>query len=145
MKAIERLEALLDERDAKIAELQEKVDEHEDREAWSWTRHRTTEKETDERLPVPRLEIRWEPADENRYNWHARYFLVHRHLLGNIVSVPMGYTRRGGGGEPVRDSEVETPFRDGCHIAHDAAHLGLPAFAVYGDKVTKIEPRKAKS
>lgn len=144
LTAVQRLEELLNERDERIAELEAKLDEEEeerDDRAWMWTKHSKSEEK--ESLPVPRLEIRWTP--EGRfpgYNWLASYNLVYQHLLGHVMVVPLGSTKQGGGDArgPVRDGKVETPFRDGVHIMHDAWALRLPAYAICGGVVTKVEP-----
>jgi hypothetical protein len=53
----------------------------------------------------------------------------------------MGTTRRDSQHEPIReDYSVDTPFRDGVHIRRDAHILGLPAFAIYGERCTQLEP-----
>lgn len=150
LTAVERLEEMLNERDARIEELEGRIEELEgrigdwedsrDEDAWFWTRHEKVDDK--DGLPVPRLEIRWTPLGRGRYNWLASYNLAYRHLLGHVMSVPLGATRQSGGDErgPVREGKVETPFRDGVHIMHDAWALKLPAYAVCGDVVTKIEP-----
>lgn len=141
LTAIDRLEAMLNERDEELAELRAEKQAREDEEHFGWTRHL---KPPESDLPVPRLELRWTAIGEPGWTWLARYCLVYRHFLGHLVAVPLGETRRGGadGRAPIdRDGRVETPFRDGAHLACDAATLGLPAFAVYGDTATRIEPR----
>lgn len=96
----------------------------------------------------PRLEITWARSTEPGYDWLATYELVlpvratdirdEEHRRG-FLRIPMGATRRGGSQEPIdKDGNVETPFRDGCHIRWDAAVLGLEAWAVYGDRRTQI-------
>jgi hypothetical protein len=136
--AIERLESECNRLEAEASALRAKLSEHESTEAWRWTRHQRHD--SDGGLPVPRLELRWEPIDERGYNWRALYSLVHRHFLGHYVTVPMGETRVGGMREPLRDGEVDLPFRDGVHIKHDMRELNVPGFAIYGDHVTKLDP-----
>lgn len=148
MSAVERLEEMLNARDAEIAELNEKLSECEnqmDGDVWGWTRHSKSDEAID--LPVPRLEMRWEEMDGpdgGGFNWRCRYDLIYRHFLGHVMRVPLGMTRVGNhsGRPPVSGGVVETPFRDGSHIAHDAHCLRLPAFAICGDVVTKLEPRE---
>lgn len=138
LTAVERLEELLNERDERIAELEAEAEAKKLVEDWAWVRH-TQPAETD--LPVPRLEMRWTQRDQ--WNWVARYGLVYRHFLGHLVHVPFGETTRNGSGarSPITEGKVDTPFRDGAHIACDAARLKLPAFAICGDVVTCIEPQ----
>lgn len=92
-------------------------------------------------LPVPRLEIVWQTRHGDWVECEAAYRLVYRHFLGHIVTLPIGLTRRSGGpgDRPVRGGVVETPYREGSHIRHDAAHLGLPAFAICEGTVTPLE------
>jgi hypothetical protein len=150
----------LEARDAQIEELEEEKEElrnafsileerRDNGDEWSWRHIRrleASEKEWDLEdklltpknydLPVPRLEIRWRDSDDG-YNQLVDYGLVMRHLLGHILFVPISSTRIGGGGVPDAWSDeqkelhlLRTPFRDGCHMAHDAAALGLPCYVV---------------
>lgn len=133
--------------EGRISELEEKLESAEtsarfnsDVEKWFWTRHR--EDWPDRGLPVPRLEMLWTDMSGTWSRMEALYVLVYRHWgTDKLMAVPMGLTRRdGGGGRPVTPSRgVDTPFRDGAHIRHDAAQLGLPAYAVCGDDVTEVK------
>jgi hypothetical protein len=139
MTALERLESLLDERDRRIAELEERVraltDESE--RTWEWARHQLLE--DDSALPVPRLEIRCRNLGD-WYNWEWRYGIVYRHLTGTVVFVPLGHTKvRGDGRPPIRgDGSIRLPFRDGAHVYHDMKQLGLPGFAILEDRVEPL-------
>ena len=143
---LERLKELLDEKDRLLNEKDSEIvslnDQIESEQRWResyWTRH---QKRTDDGgLPVPRLEIRWEPADEARdgYNWVANYCLIYRHFLGDIIAVPLGQTKVTSQMSLVQEGKVGTPFRDGAHIRNDAQHLGLPAFAVCGEVKTLLD------
>ena len=68
MTGLERLENLLDEKDRRIEELEERVraltDESE--RIWDWARHQLME--DDSTLPMPRLEIRCRNLGD-WYNW----------------------------------------------------------------------------
>lgn len=93
--------------------------------------YKITEDENDG-MPVPRLEIRWTKENPNG-NWGrrvARYSLVYRHYLKNLVSIPLGMTTVTGPDEKPTTSDM--PFRDGVHIIHDKEQLGLPAYVVVG-------------
>lgn len=141
--AIERLEDLLNKRDEEIADLRTKIrkqEDEDDEEAWLWTRH--TESKEAEGLPVPRLEIRWTTLGRGMWNWLASYNFVYRHFLGQVIVVPLGRTRVGAGCErtPVTGGQVDLPYREGVHIRHDAWALRLPAYAICGNVVNKIEP-----
>jgi hypothetical protein len=141
LSAVERLEALLDARDAEVARLGAELrrrDEADEDAAWSWARHYVSAEA--EGLPVPRLEIRWSRIGGGEWNWLATYGLVYRHLLGHVVVVPLGMTRVGGAGEPLTDGQVDVPFREGAHALHDSLELGLPAFAVFEGRVRLVAP-----
>lgn len=145
LTAIERLEALLDEKDAIIAKFEAEDyerSEEADADAWKWTKHSTSDEK--DGLPVPRLEIRWRPLGSDEWNWFAAYDLIYRHLLGHVVRIPIGGTRRGGGkSPPLHEGKVETPFRDGAHIRCEMRTLNLPGYAICGDIINKLEPAKA--
>ena len=142
MKALQRLEELLDERDARIEELCNELEELKESEKadWKWVRHRTLKSNPD-KLPVPRLEIRAHNDSGDWYNWRWEYSLIYKHLLGHLVLVPLGSTTcNGGRGKPPmwENGNINTPFRDGVHIAHDAKALNLPAFAICDGRIRKL-------
>jgi hypothetical protein len=155
----ERLQELLDKKDEELEALQEKVDTHDNeetrerlREEWKWTHH-TFLKQDDVVLPVPRLEMRWVTQDDRGYNRICWYYLVYKHLLDDIVKVPLGSTRvNGGSSEPFYDGKhaanpepkIDVPFRDGAHIANEARQLRLPAFVIWEDKVQEILPEEER-
>lgn len=94
-----------------------------------------------ERLPVPRLEIRWRRVEQDaRYNWEAWYCLVYRHLLGEILFVPLGREKvwRGAKQPLVEGGVVDTPFRNGAHILYDMLNLNLPGYVVCEGVVTTL-------
>ena len=139
--AIERLEQLLDDKDEEIEALQMKLHEAERELEFDagWCRHRVYEKPGDAPspdLPVPRLEIRWSGATDGRNEIEAIYSLVYRHLLDQIVFVPLGKTGSTGAlANRIRGHIVETPFRDGCHFANEMRQLNLRGFVIAGDRV----------
>lgn len=142
LTALERLEELLDERDQELDELRCKVQELEDTSEldWRWARHIEHKEDLSPSLPVPRLEIRWSemPKDENGYSIQAQYSLVYRHLLGQICFIPLGLTRSSGSLANRTREGVETPFRDGAHLANEMKQLNLRAFAICGNQVEEI-------
>lgn len=153
--AVERLEELLNEKDAELEELRAKVEADEDRDAYRWTRHRRVPKDDDApNLPVPRLQIRIVPLDKSWESREAVYELVYRHFLGragighggdpDLIAIPLSVTRiSGGNGEPpIYDGKIDLPFRDGTHIIADAGHLKLPMFVLCNGVVQPIEPRE---
>lgn len=139
------------ERDATIEELQTKIDEQERildiDDATLWRARPWTE----DGLPVPRIELRWSVTGRSEAT--ALLVLVYRHLLDHHEGVVLGQTRCNGGsydeerldGKPAfhayHGKGLETPFRDGVHMAHNAKHLGLRAFITTeaGD-ATEIDP-----
>lgn len=145
MDTIKRLEELLDQKDARIEALESEIEKLENqlREAESgWCLH--TKLDRKQELPVPRLEIVYRPLGEREgYEWSSYetvYRMVYRHLVGDIMSVPLGRTEicGHGSGPPLRDGRLRLPFRDGAHICSDMAHLRLPGFAVCGDHVDDL-------
>lgn len=90
-------------------------------------------------LPLPRLEMRWFKLYEYQEDWSSYrvvYSMVFCHLLDHCISIPLGMTTVQGGGKhrpPPWEGEVEIllPHRDGAHLHHDAAHLRMPAFAIF--------------
>jgi len=138
MKAIERLEQLLDEKDGELEELQKKLDDIEDRDKWSWCKHSIIEDEGDG-LPVPRLEIRHESLSEDGYLSEWRYSLIYKHFLGHLVCVPLGHTGRQGSSIVIdRNGNLMLPFRDGAHIASDSQTMGIPAVGIAAGKAVSI-------
>ena len=146
MKTEERLQELLDRKDAEIESLRAKLSAAEDcaRLNWLWTVHEGLPTDPFPTLPIPRLELRWVTIAEDHqrrcgYAFQCRYDLVMRHLDGSVVRVPLGSTLTSGQEIPINtDGTISLPYRDGCHIAHDSAHLQLPAFAIHGETIQPI-------
>lgn len=146
MKAIERLENILDERDRRVEELEEELENIKGRDSWRWAVHQVRKKDADPAgLPVPRLELRIIPLDQRWYGREIWYGLV-----GDIVTVPMGVTTvHGGGGKPKLETDVRSwphnlPFRDGAHVLSDMQQLGLPAYLVCEEKAVEIVPGESR-
>lgn len=133
-KAADKLAELLEEKEQELESLQKEVDDAKDNEIWRWARHEDIHEE--QTLPVPRLEMWLNPYESDDYNRLWIYRMIHRHLLGHCVAIPMGCTKQTGGG----DMELlhHLPFRDGAHIKHDARAFGWPAFMVRGGEVAAI-------
>lgn len=134
--ALERLQGLLDQKEAEIDKLNEKVEELHERingRIGSWMYHRKAE--TDDRsLPIPRLEFEW-TQKRGWADFEVEYRLVVRHLDGEIIQIPLGLTTSGSSTrqDPRTRSEdpaFALPFRDGAHSAHDGSLLGLPVYAL---------------
>lgn len=141
----EKLNELLDQKKAEVGELQERVWELENEleKSWDWAAHKSFDKDPYD-LPVPRLQIVAEP--NRRGDWYDEvwtYSLVHKHLTGIIVCVPLGQTKRSGGRNEKPDVN-DLPFRDGAHIKHECFTLSLPAFSIVEDEVVALEPYEPK-
>lgn len=108
----------------------------------TWTAHVIDESGDTGGLPVPRLELRWVEHNENSlgYQYYCRYDLVKCHLTGSVDRIPLGGTSSSRGPDIVKNGKVDTPFRDGAHIRFDAREMGLPAYAIYKDTVTELDP-----
>lgn len=93
-------------------------------------------------LPVPRMEMVisfLEPSQQDRL---YTYGLVTRHFLGHLEFRPFSHTRIEG--NPIRsDCPLDTPLRDGAHIKHEAAQLGIPAYIICGSRVEQIDCQRA--
>ncbi len=131
MTALERLEQLLDRKDADLAAACERAEKLERelegfRDGW----RRGVQLEDDGVLPVPRLELAYIQDDEWR-SYRVIYRMVHRHLLGPLLATPLGRTTVNGGGnyEP-----PYLPFRDGMHAWHDSGHLQMPLYRLMPGK-----------
>lgn len=147
MNAMERLEELLDAKDEKISDLEGRLEdlERELNVISGWTRHveyTDAGKVPNPELPVPRLEVRWQNSLDSGYEVEASYSLVYRHLLGHVVFVPLGVTRRNGsvGSLVNTDGSIDLPFRDGAHLRSDMAQLHLRGFGIYADTVHEYQP-----
>lgn len=138
--SVERLEELLNERDAEIEVLQDKLREAENAADNEWTRHLHFKKGEwpNPKLPVPRLEVRWVERDgDNGYTIAADYCLVYQHLLEYVVFVPLGSTKSTGtlASRAERMGQVDLPFREHSHLLNDMKQLGLRAFGICGGDV----------
>lgn len=138
MDAIKRLEQMLDAKDERISELERKLEAAEQQINYGvgWARHKefTQADCPNPTLPVPRLELRWSRQDGETV---CIYSLVYRHLLGDIVFVPLGRTKTSGAlQDQLRpEGRIHLPFRDGSHFANEMRQLGLRGFVICGDAV----------
>lgn len=147
-KKLKKRDVELRARDEKIEKLQRTIENL----PGGWSTPSLDEVDVPE-LPLPRLEVRWYQyfRDQRPEDWSSYrivYQLVYQHLLDNIVAVPLGWTTVNGhdrdtkpwdeipgfpsrGDEEARPPQVcRLPMRDGAHMFHDAAHLGLPLYIV---------------
>lgn len=99
---------------------------------WAWRQIQKLDDDEFPDLPIPRLEIRWHRTNDG-YSIMATYGLVYRHLLDEVYLVPLGCTKRSGYLNSRKEPCLDLPFRDGCHMKHDAKNLHLPAFVVDAD------------
>jgi len=110
-------------------------------------------------LPAPRLELRWER--ESHSAWLCRYNIVIP-LSSNDIRLE-GFDAAGrefrrqlsstrcsrssyndDDPYPIRGGIIETPFRDGAHIAWDSFLMKLPAYVVRDHYAQFIEAHEAK-
>jgi hypothetical protein len=85
---------------------------------------------------IPHKELGWS-------DYRVIYRLVMKHLLGRVFALPLSQTRLTRYGydkdPPALD---DLPLRDGAHIIHDSAHLGVPAFKIMpGEKPHRLDPK----
>lgn len=136
-KTIDRLEDLLEQKEEELDELKREVERLKYMLDGSPDGWRVVESiKDDPSLPIPRLEMAFEPSKE--YGWgdyKVIYRLVYQHLVDGLLAVPLGETRIRGGGAANRAEEPDyLPHRDGAHAAHDAPHFGLPLYRVSPSK-----------
>ena len=151
-KTIEILEDLISRKDEEISRLEQKIRDLDDTIRGSkngWLAHRKLEtSDITANLPVPRLEFFWSPRDPDDWSEYCvEYRLVKTHLLGYLIVVPLGSTLvRQGSSQSVFGrngylDHVNLPFRDGAHAYHDAAHMGLPLYAITDTRAILIDPK----
>ena len=112
-----------------------------------WTKSTELTEKENLNLPVPRLEIRYFNYEfEDNYNLVAVYSLIYKHFLGEITSLPFGYTRAGYPSKtPINeDGTLQLPFRDGAHIKNEMEQLKLPAYVIYNEQYQVIENDEEK-
>lgn len=148
-EGMRELTQILAQKQGEINRLNEELDDKESilrGNAWGWTIPGELTDDENLSLPMPRMEVRWTPLDDENCNWQCDYRLVYRHFLGHIAYTMMGRTTsRGASRSPVTDGYVGMPFRDGAHIRSDAAQFGLPAYAICGETITKLDLDAGKS
>lgn len=94
-------------------------------------------------LPAPRLQLRWQKDADG--TWACRYELVvpaHRNDIRatdtGVWVRELGRTRVSGCGKLSMANQIDRPFRDGAHAGWDSHALGIPAYAVDGDRAARI-------
>ncbi|KAF6630537.1 hypothetical protein H6F38_13985 [Paenibacillus sp. EKM208P] len=105
-----------------------------------------TENDLDEFF-LPRLQIKCVNISSDYRITEWKYELVYKHFDNDIAYVSLGSTKRETGRTEIplnEDGTLDLPFRDGVHIKHDAIQLNLPAFAICGDIIQKIDLIKFK-
>ncbi len=95
-------------------------------------------KRNQNRLPVPRLEIRCHnQGDWSHYTWV--YGLFHKHYEGHYLLQPMWMSKVSSGrGMPVHDGRPQPPRSAETLIRYDMRHFGLPGFVVVNDLVEEL-------
>lgn len=92
-------------------------------------------------LPLPRLQLTWQKSDEAN-EWFCHYELlvpapnwdIRNEAERGYIPIPINTTKVGTSRTPAQpDGKLSTPFRDGVHVANDAAALKLRAYVVWGN------------
>lgn len=134
------LTARIEQLESQVKGFEREKDRREYEEEWRWRHIRDLDpKNVDLSLPVPRLEMNY--RFEGDYTVIADYGLVYKHFLGQLVFMPFGSTRIGGGRYGDTQRVMELPFREGVHILSDMAQLNLPGYMVCGGSSIRISER----
>lgn len=111
-------------------------------------------------LPAPRLQLTWDAMerDADGYNTICHYHLVlpvgkydirnpHEYQRDGFLLLDLGGTHSTGSisSRVYPDGKIDTPFRDGSHIAWDSHRLNLPAYVVCGEASMLIAARAPES
>jgi len=135
----ERLNDLIEEKDNKINELEDKIENLEGFNSLidtAYQRHFTIPNSgIRDGLPYPRLEMIFEFLDEDeRYGFKWTYGLVTLPYSfmsdDKLLFMPFSWTRGSGSIEIIRNGKHELPFRDGMNIKAESIALNLPAYIV---------------
>lgn len=150
---VDRIEEILNDKDEKIEELERKLHAFEQRDKlarnedeWVWTEHFLLEEDDTPELPIPRIQLQWEFIGDRHYQSRCWTFLVFKHLIGDIVKVPLGMTRVSGGRQdefyPKHPDgpRIGTPFRAGGDAATEARQLRLPLFVTQEGMAQELFP-----
>jgi hypothetical protein len=136
MKAIERLERLLDEKDKRIEQLEERLSHYEDEDGFGWQRPRLF-RHNRNGLPVPRLEVLCEKKSDDWSHWDCVYGIFYRHFSGDFVFLTLGLHK-------VNDGKRRPPITNGrpdlsptllVDLQHDMEQFKLPAFIIIEKQV----------
>lgn len=147
MKLEERLNEIIEEKENQIEELQDKLNNLEiqsDLRKLDYQMHEYfKESELQKKLPVPRLEMRFERlknwrGDDNWYNVLWRYGIVYKPYAethnDTMLFIPFSQTTSNGGdgtfNHYLRNGRLDTPYRDGVHIFADSKLFNLPAYII---------------
>jgi len=150
-KLEERLNRIIEEKEDKIENLQEQVEQLEnerDLQNFLWQKQTYfQENELQKTLPVPRLEMRFKRVktfknDNGWYNVEWVYGIVYKHYAEThsetMLFIPFSKTTGSGGGGTFehyfRNGKLDTPFRDGVHIVAESKVFGLPAYIICEEK-----------
>lgn len=144
----ERLNEILEEKENQIEKLQKKIEDLQAQSDYRQLEYQMHQyfKETDlqNKLPVPRLEMRFERLKSvNRRNddwYHVRwhYGIVYKHYAetenDTMLFIPLSQTTSNGGDgtfeSHFRNGRLDTPYRDGVHIFAESKLFNLPAYII---------------
>lgn len=139
MTTVDRLEELLDVKDAEIERLEEELRRYELQKEWRWTLHTILDADTHD-LPLPRLEMRcFKDDDTSWYSQRWVYSLVYKNMVGEIVFVPLGESRGTGYPSTRVPDEKLIPARNGANMRHDAKVFNLPAYVIVEESTYKLD------
>ncbi len=155
MNLEERLNDIIEDRDFKIEELEEKIEELKNFNSLvdtAYQRHFTI-KDSGIRdgLPFPRLEMIFEYLDgDRRYGYKWIYGMVMKPYSfmtdsNDLLFIPFSVTRGSGSSDMIRNGKHELPYRDGMHIMKESEVLNLPAYIINEEEnhCEKIENDKS--
>lgn len=128
---LEELATVIEKKNERIQELEEKLEKMEYKDAWAWRHLREMTEEENLNLPLPRLELRY--RSHSKYTHIVDYGLVQRHLCGEIMFIPISSTKIDG-----KVVKLSTPYRDGAHMYHDMDAFDMRGFVVDGTDVREL-------
>lgn len=151
----ERLQELLDIKDAELEESQGRISELEGqlRFGTDWMFQRREDEDAHPRLPVPRIQMTVHAAEDHYYQ-ETEVAMVIRHRDSTVTTVPVSYSKRSGGVLDVKPFPLKGEVRDELigrlpnSILSDACHLseqtGIPAFVILDEerlyRITAMRP-----
>lgn len=142
-KTIEILEKTIKEQESKIEGLESTIESYERHKNWAVHRFIDEQKIAStikgyDKLPLPRLEMRINPLQDDwgRVEWI--YGLVYKHVGDYIVFIPYGQTIGTGGYQGLKD-KIELPHRDGLHFLTESKLFDIPAYVSCDGRISEAD------